>query len=57
MDAGAEDTTKAYVRWSKMMSRSQTERAESYLQSIRKSYAKPQIILDSEAAETLDMIQ
>lgn len=54
MDASAEDTTKAYVRWSKMMSRSQNERAESYLQSIRKSYVKPQIILDSEAAESLD---
>lgn len=54
MDADAEETTKAYVRWSKMKSRGQVERADSYLESVKNNYAKPSILLDSEAASSLD---
>lgn len=57
MDSNAGETTKAYVRWSKMKSRGQIERANSYLKTVRNSYIKPSILLDSEAAETLDRLQ
>lgn len=54
MDGNAEDTTKAYVRWSKMQSRGYIEKAQQYLNTVQSEYMKPTIILDSEAAKTLD---
>lgn len=53
-DGDAVETSKAYVRWSKMYTRKQFERAENYLNSFRKAYAKPAIFFESEAAARLD---
>ncbi|MGP5617930.1 ABC transporter ATP-binding protein [Corynebacterium casei] len=53
-DGDAVETSKAYVRWSKMYTRKQFEKAENYLNSFRKAYSKPAIFFESEAAARLD---
>lgn len=53
-DGDAVETSKAYVRWSKMYTRKQFEKAENYLNSFRKAYSKPVIFFESEAAARLD---
>ena len=53
-DGSAEETTKAYVRWSKMRSRGQKERASNYLEDVRRAYCPPEILFDDEAARFLE---
>lgn len=54
LDGDASETTKAYVRWSKMYTRKQYEKAEQYIDNFRRSYVKPAIFFESEAADLLE---
>lgn len=54
MDADAVETSKAYVRWSKLHSRDKTERANRYLEECRAAYVEPRILFEHEVSKFLN---
>ncbi len=54
MDSSAQETSDLYVKWSKMRSRGENERAEELMARCRRDYKPPKILFDDEVASFLD---